>query len=58
MAETLTEIGIKYDVIRINETMYVLTPKGIVEGYSVGENFYNEIVHKTALMLNLYKMKN
>ena len=56
MAETLTEIGIKYDVIRINETMYVLTPKGIVEGYSVGENFYNEIVHKTAF--NVESLQN
>lgn len=48
MADTLTEIGIKYKVIKINDTMYVLTPIGTVEGYSVGENFYNEIVHKTA----------
>lgn len=43
-----TEYGIRYEVIKINATMYVLTPVGIVEGYSVGENFYNETVHKTA----------
>ncbi len=48
MAETLTEIGIKYKVIKINDTMYVLTPIGTVEGYSVGESFYNEEIHKTA----------
>ena len=47
MEETLTEIGIKYKVIKISDTMYVLTPVGVVEGYSVGENFYNEIIHKT-----------
>lgn len=49
MAETLEEIGIKYKVIKINDSMYVLTPIGTVEGYSVGENFYNETIHKTAL---------
>lgn len=56
MEATLTEIGIKYEVIRINETMYVLTPIGTVEGYSVGENFYNEIVHKTAF--NVESLQN
>lgn len=56
MGETLTEIGIRYKVIKINDTMYVLTPLGIVEGYSVGENFYNEIVHKTAF--NVESLQN
>lgn len=48
METTLTEIGIKYKVIKITDTMYILTPTGTVEGYSVGENFYNEGIHKTA----------
>ena len=56
MAETLTEIGIRYKVIKINDTMYVLTPIGTVEGYSVGENFYNETVHKTAF--NVESLQN
>ena len=56
MAETLTEIGIRYKVIKINDTMYVLTPIGTVEGYSVGENFYNDTVHKTAF--NVESLQN
>lgn len=43
-----TEYGIRYKVIKINPTMYVLNPIDIVEGYSIGENFYNETIHKTA----------
>jgi ribosomal protein S8 len=56
MEETLTEIGIKYSVIKINDKMYVLTPIGTVEGYSVGENFYNEIIHPTAF--NIESLSN
>lgn len=56
MEKTLTEIGIRYEVIKISDTMYVLTPIGTVEGYSVGENFYNEIVHKTAF--NVESLQN
>lgn len=48
MDSILTEIGIKYKVIKITDTIYVLAPIGTVEGYSVGENFYNEGIHKTA----------
>lgn len=48
MEKNLLEIGIKYNVVKINETMYVLTPIGTVEGYSVAENFYNETIHKIA----------
>jgi len=48
MDKTLTEIGIKYNVKKITDTMYILIPTGIVEGYSVGENFYAENLHKTA----------
>lgn len=47
MEKTLTEIGIRYKVVKLTDTMYILTPIGTVEGYSVGENFYNEGIHKT-----------
>lgn len=56
MESNQTEIGIIYEVIKINATMYVLSPIGTVEGYSVGENFYNEIVHKTAF--NVESLQN
>ena len=56
MEKTLTEIGIKYEVKKITDTMYILVPKGTVEGYSVGENFYNDIVHKTAF--NVESLEN
>ena len=56
MEKALTEIGIKYKVIKISDTMYILTPIGVVEGYSVGENFFNEMVHKTAF--NVESLQN
>ncbi|MGN1371415.1 MAG: AAA family ATPase [Candidatus Coprovivens sp.] len=56
MEKALTEIGIKYKVIKISDTMYILTPIGVVEGYSVGENFFNEIVHKT--VFNVESLQN
>ena len=48
MEKTLTEIGIKYNVKKITDSMYILIPTGTVEGYSVGENFYAEELYKTA----------
>ena len=56
MEKTLTEIGIKYKVIKISDTMYILTPIGVVEGYSIGENFFNEMVHKT--VFNVESLQN
>ena len=48
MEKSLTEIGIKYLVKKITDTIYILVPNGVVEGYSVGDTFYNETVHKVA----------
>ena len=48
MENNLTEIGIKYTVKKITDTIFILVPSGVVEGYSVGENFYNKIVHTVA----------
>lgn len=41
-----TEYGIKYEVIKINDAMYVLSPIGLIEGYSVGETFFAKELHK------------
>lgn len=42
-----TEYGIKYEVKKINDSLYVLTPVDLVEGYSVAETFYSSELHKT-----------
>lgn len=56
MDSKFNEIGIKYEVIKINENLYILSPLGLVEGYSVGETFYNETTHPTAY--NIESLKN
>lgn len=43
----ITEYGIKYEVKKINDTFYVLTPVSLVEGYWIAEIFYSEEKYKT-----------
>lgn len=45
---TSTEIGIKYKVIPIKQTEFILIPTAVVEGYSVGDIFYSDQIYRTA----------
>ncbi|HIS17039.1 MAG TPA: hypothetical protein IAC02_00305, partial [Candidatus Coprovivens excrementavium] len=45
---TSTEIGIKYKVIPIKQTEFILIPAAVVEGYSVGDIFYSDQIYHTA----------
>ena len=39
---SMQELGIVYKCYKIREGLYVLDPKKIIEGYTVGEDFYYE----------------
>jgi len=45
----MEEYGIIYHNIKLNDQTYLFIPITIVEGYSVGEDFFNEQIHKIAL---------
>ena len=46
MAEekTLTEIGIKYNVVKVTDTLYILVPIDKIEGYSFEDKFYSTTI--------------
>lgn len=41
------EVGIRYEVLKINDTMFLLSPLNLTEGYSIGDIFYSTDVEKT-----------
>ena len=54
MAEekTLTEIGIKYNVVKVTDTLYILVPIDKIEGYSFEDKFYSTTIEPMAYSID------
>lgn len=42
----IAEYGIRYEVKKINDSLYVLTPIDLIEGYCVSDTFYSKTLYK------------